>query len=315
MMYKNEQRNLQISKLKTNLIFNKDKGFGNYFEYTKRPYVLEDGKNNLSNVISNQVIQYFLENNIDWWGDNAKYPTGHLLSSQIQCLNFLFPLRNDKEAVLELVKSFDNEVEDILPVIGDKENQYIAFEFTYENEKLLGENDFGAKRGSLCTSVDAFIFAIKNNTRLLIPIEWKYTESYDSTNKALEYKKGITRQARYNHLIKKSSYLKDFEKLEESPYYYEPLYEFMRQTLLMEHMIKLGLADDILHVIVIPVDNKELLGCNYNFSFDSLETIWSDCLKHPDKCRFIDTSILLKVYERNSKYNDTFKYLNERYMS
>ena len=315
MKFKQEQQRLQIKKLKQFAeYFNYDEGFGDFGEYKKLPFVLKDGKNNLSKGIADQVIKYFIDNKIDWWGFNSKYPTGHLLSSQIQCLNFLFPLRNDKEAVHELVKLFDSDIEEVLPVIGDIDNQYIAFEFTYENKNLLGEDDFGATRGAFCTSIDAMIFAKKKNDKILIPIEWKYSESYlDSENKALEYKKGLTRQSRYNQIIKRSSCLKDFENLETSPYYYEPLYEFMRQTLLIEQMIRAGIADDYLHVIAASPDNEELMGSKYWFSSDRLETIWHNCLKQPNKFKVIDTKRILTVYESKSLYSETQKYLSLRY--
>ena len=315
MNYKQEQQRLQIEKLKKFADhFDYDEGFGDFGDYRNLPFVLKDGKNNLYKGIVDQVIEYFEDNKIDFWGDNKNYPTGHLLSSQIQCLNFLFPLKNDKEAVLELVKLFDSDIEEVLPVIGDVNNQYIAFEFTYDNKLLLSENDLGATRGAYCTSVDAFIFTKRRDKIVLIPIEWKYTESYlKSENKALEYKKGLTRQSRYNQLIKRSSCLKDFEDLETSPYYYEPLYEFMRQTLLIEQMIRAGIADDYLHVIVVSPDNKELMGNKYSFSSDNLETIWHNCLKQPNKFKVIDTKRIFTVYEGKSLYSNILNYLSLRY--
>ena len=60
-----------------------------------------------------------------------------------------------------------------------------AFEFALDNEKLLGETDEGAKRGAMCTSIDAMIRAQKDDKIWFIPIEWKYTETYkreDKTN-------------------------------------------------------------------------------------------------------------------------------------
>jgi len=178
-----------------------------------------DGKNNLYSKIQLQVITYFENNDIAWWGDDNKYPTGHLLSSQIQCLNFLFALRNDKNAILKLARLFDEEFDDILPTIIDKEEGYISFEFIYENEKLLNEIEEGAKRGEFCTSIDAFIIGLKKDKKVLIPIEWKFTESYlKCENKALELNKGKTRQDRYNHIIQQSKQLKRTENPEYSTY-------------------------------------------------------------------------------------------------
>ena len=234
MNYKDNQRKLQTDKLYFNypVIFNNDKGFGDFDKYRRLKCILKDGKNNLYREIQNHACTYFKDNDISWWGDDDEYPSGHLLSSQIQCLNYLFALRKDPDAVLELVQLFDSDIDDVLLTINDHDEGYLAFEFTYENEELLNENDFGAKRGRKCTSVDVFIIAKRKEQKILIPIEWKYTEKYtDGENKALEFSKGITRQNRYNRLIEKSKQLIDYENEEQSIYYYEPFYEFMRQRL------------------------------------------------------------------------------------
>ena len=53
------------------------------------------------------------------------------------------------------------------------------------NEKTL-------TRGSNCTSVDAFIYAVHkgDKKKWLIPIEWKYTEYYYNNDKSNEDRKG-----------------------------------------------------------------------------------------------------------------------------
>ncbi|MDD3772039.1 MAG: hypothetical protein PHC38_05205 [Weeksellaceae bacterium] len=277
-------------------------------------FVLQDGKNNLYQSIILDAINYFKENDIAWWGDNEKYPTGHMLSSQIQCLNYLFAMRKDKEAVLELAQLFDSEIDDVCHTLNDFDPGFIAFEFAYKNEELLGENDDGAKRGTKCTSIDAFIIAKKGDKKILIPVEWKYTESYlDCENKALEISSGKKRQSRYNHLILSSHQLKPFSDLPNSAYYFEPFYEFMRQTLLVEQMIKRGLADDFLHVVIISEKNEDLLGSSYKFSPDNLETIWRNCLTDQAKFKLVQNSKLLSIFEKREEYNDLFNYLNQRY--
>lgn len=314
--YKDKQRKFQTSKLlyKYPALFNGDKGGGNFEKYKGLAFVLADGINNLFWGIVDDVIVYFKENDIAWWGDNKKYPTGHLLSSQIQCLNFLFALRKDKDALLKLAQLFDNAIDDVLPTINDINSSFIAFEFAYKNEKLLGENDFAAKRGFMCTSIDVFIVAKKKNTIILIPIEWKFTESYpEAKNKALENGKGQTRQKRYNHLIENSKQLKSLPDLENSVYYYEPFYEFMRQTLLVEQMVMKGIANDFLHIAVIPSANKELLGNNYCFSKYDLQTTWRDCINFQDKFKIVDSNQILNVIENLPNYSELLSYLKQRY--
>ena len=219
MTYKELQRKLQVQKLRYKYpeIFNQDKGGGRFDEYESLSFVLLDGLNNLYSKIHSDVIQYFENNEIAWWGDDSKVPTGHMLSSQIQCLNFLFALRSDKYAVLQIAQLFDPEIDVILPSIGDKDLGYISFEFSYENAKLLNEDDGDAQRGKFCTSIDAFIIAQRRGEKLLIPIEWKYTESYiKEENKAIEPRRGKTRQIRYNQLIRDSAQLNTLPLLENS---------------------------------------------------------------------------------------------------
>ena len=77
--------------------FNGDSGNG-IFDGHKYHFILENSDNNFFPHIINDVKNYFDKNNIAWW--KGKKPTGHALSSQISCLNHLYPLRNDKNAVL-----------------------------------------------------------------------------------------------------------------------------------------------------------------------------------------------------------------------
>ena len=316
MTYKELERKSQVQKLryKHPEIYNQDKGGGRFDEYESLSFVLLDGLNNLYPKIQSQVIPYFQENEIAWWGDDDKVPTGHMLSSQIQCLNFLFALRSDKSAVLKFAQLFDPEIDDIFPTIGDKDSGCIAFEFIYENAKLLNENDYGAKRGAYCTSIDAFIIANRKAEKLLIAIEWKYTESYlDGKNKALEPGKGKTRQNRYNQLISNSTQLKSIPEVENSVFYYEPFYELMRQTLLVEKMVNSGIANDFLHILVVPSENEDLLGNNYTFTNDDLQTTWRNCLSDQSKFKVIDSKHIRQVIENLPDYSKLTDYLNLRY--
>lgn len=316
MTYKEKQRKLQTAKLhyKYQALFNNDKGFGDYDKYKRLMFVLLSGENNFFKEIAQEARVYFKENDISWWGDNKTLPSGHLLSSQIQCLNFLFALRKDKEAILKIVQLFDAAIDDILPTMLDKDAGYIAFEFICDNANLLGEDDAGAKRGEFCTSIDAFIIGLKNGKKILIPIEWKFTEAYlESENKALEPKKGKVRQSRYNHLIGKSTQLKTPVDFEDSIYYYEPFYELMRQTLLVEQMVAQGIADDYVHAIVIPPENKELLENSYTISQSNLESSWRNCLSNQSKFQIIDSMQILQIIEKLPSYSKLGEYLKLRY--
>lgn len=316
MSYKEIQRKLQVQKLlyKYPELFNRDKGGAPFDEYQSLTFVLQDGENNLFSNIRSNVVDYFNENHIAWWGDNQLYPTGHLLSSQIQCLNYLFMLRNDQEAVLQLARLFDREIDAVYQIPSDKQPTYLAFEFTYKNDALLNENDRGAQRGAYCTSVDAFLVAARKGKKLLMPIEWKYTENYlEYENKALEGNTGQIRQSRYNHLILESKQLKSPSDLANSLYYFEPYYELMRQTLLVEQMVKSGVADDYLHILVLPQANSELLQKSYVCGDQNLVETWKNQLKNPEKFKMIDSAQIIEWLEQMPGYSALGRYLKLRY--
>lgn len=144
-----------------------------------------------------------------WKSNNAlNTPTGHMLSSQISCVNQLFPLMKSDESVSLL--SILNSVQEryhfvkILTNPLDKTdcNGNICFEFIWKNRTLLGER--AEKRGAMCTSIDAIVYAeTEGHRRILIPIEWKYVETY-------EHKRAVQSSIdRYTSRLDNSSNIKE----------------------------------------------------------------------------------------------------------
>jgi len=148
--YKEEQR-LRGVRLVEKQFFYGAEGGGLFFRKS-REFVLQDRKTNLYKDITNDAIRYFYLNGIAWWG--GRYVTGHILSSQVACLNHLFAIRRDKEKVLALVKSFSDDFVDVIP-IAEQMQGFIQFEAIGGSHNLLNENL--NTRGSNCTSVDALI--------------------------------------------------------------------------------------------------------------------------------------------------------------
>jgi hypothetical protein len=271
------------------------------------PYILHQNysKENLYVDIREDACQYFEQNNISWWRqqEDDYSPTGHLVSSQIHCLNHLFAIRKDDNAIKQLLKkATDIEFDKILPTTIDIPNDgYIAFEFALDNEKLLGETDEGAKRGAMCTSIDAMIRAQKDDKIWLIPIEWKYTETYkreDKTNRK--------RLNRYKHLIECSERLKTpTDGISHSVYFIEPNYELMRQTLLCEQLVTQEYAHTFFHINVIPSANTELR--------NAVEKEFIPMLKEEAKFRIIDPQELLSPIAENKNFENLITYLQTRY--
>lgn len=210
----------------------------------------------------------------------------HILSSQMACLNHLFVLRKNPDAVLAMLNGVRNEFSEVLPITSDKDNGYLAFEVVSDSDYL---NEGEPNRGSNCTSVDAFVLAKnKSGETWLIPIEWKYTEHYNNQDKSTEDRpneskwtngKGKERMFRYNNLIDASKQLKSLPSYQGSVGYFEPFYQLMRQTLRAEQMVSHKnqeriKADNYLHIHVIPNENDELLYKKYKVSEKGMEESW-----------------------------------------
>lgn len=316
--YQETQRTKAINLIKVgNPVFYGSQA-GKKFMGQPRDFVLIENLKNIFAPIRTDVVKYFKQNQISWWGGNN--PTGHVLSSQITCLNHLFQIRNDKDAVLSILKNVSTDFKDVLPIFTDNfAPAFIQFESVSDKDYL---NEGVPTRGINCTSIDALIYAVHNDgSNWLIPIEWKYTEFYNNQNKAIEgYRKdpinckGEVRKKRYTQLINDSNQLKPSN---HSCYYFEPFYQLMRQTLWVEQMIKNKhnerlKATNFLHVHVIPSENSDLLEKKYKCSSKSMETTWREHLQDQSKYLIITPKKLLTGLN-NKTYKDLLDYLLIRY--
>lgn len=292
--------------LKNSNVFYGDKGNG-VFRNKNYPFILENNLNNLYEPIRNDVLDYFKNNNIAWWGGKL---TNHPLSSQVACLNHLFPIRNDKDAVLSIVKQVLPEIVDVLQITTDKHlPAYIQFESVSDVDHL---NELNTTRGANCTSLDALILGKhKDGRNILFPIEWKYVEAYGNEDKGAN----DTRRSRDDELINNSKQLIPTEN--NKVYYYEPFYQLMRQTLWAEQMvlnkdIETIKADDYIHLHIIPNNNKDLLLKDYLKKGLGMEATWENCLVDDRKYMIIEPKQLLSKLDK-LKYSKLLKYLKERY--
>lgn len=318
--FKDKECERQTKLITDSNIFDATPGDGRFIG-KERPFVLSDALHNIYAPIRDDVQKYFKDNGISWWGGFT--PTGHVLSSQMACLNHLFALRKDPEAVLSILNGVRPEFTEVLPIACDSDESYIAFEVVSDNDYL---NEGKTTRGSNCTSVDAFILAKhKSGETWLIPIEWKYTEHYNNQDKSNEDRqnepkgtngKGKERMSRYNDLISNSKQIKSLTEYQGSLYYYEPFYQLMRQTLWAEQMVahkneERIKADSYLHIHVIPTENYELLHKRYKVSGKGMEESWRGMLTDQSKYVIVDPEKLLNpIKERNSPL---YQYLSTRY--
>lgn len=275
-----------------------------------------DNIRNLWGPIRRSALAYFELNDIEWWRQSEEhyFPNGHVLSSQIYCLNHLFAIRADQDAVLKVIRAILPDITEILPSPIDEQfcimekypyptPSYISFEFTCNNKLYLNERC--NKRGANCTSVDAFVYARdQEGKHVLIPIEWKYTEHYEKADD--KYKADEeTVEKRYRHLAElPDSNLKGWE----DAYYWDPAYELARQTLLMEQIIRNKPFDAAYyqHIVVCPNGNVEM-----RTDADAFEESLTE--KGKEHFHIVDPEQLLSPLQGNANYVELLKYLSNRY--
>jgi hypothetical protein len=220
MTYKEKQRQYQVSI--RDALFH-DPGFG-YYRNNIRPEVLQNPELNLWEGIQEDALAYFRKNKISWHKGGSK-PTGHLLSSQVSCVNHLFYLRQREELSTAVLKAIDPSITKALQI----DSGFVEFEKV--GKRRLGKEK-NLSRGANCTSIDALMLGQRRDQSIvLVLIEWKFTEDYSSTKKDLSHgNSGKTRIDAYADLL-----LDPDCPIAHTPVtdlYFEPFYQLMRQTLL-----------------------------------------------------------------------------------
>jgi hypothetical protein len=287
--------------------------FSNGIEY---PFVLKRPKLNLWDGIREDAISYFSENVIPWWEATKCGPTGHLLSSQVACINHLFLLRQRQDLATAVLRNIDRDI--IFAEILD--DGYVEFEIVGKNN-YLAENQH--TRGANATSIDAVMLGRKKKKNILVSIEWKYTENYSGE---CLYE---PRWKNYNPLIKEKNSPIDSEIAKYSdtepfkPLYYEPFYQLMRQTLLSWKMAEANEygADDYLHLHIVPDENREMLEGitskilqgTHDGDHLNMENAWKSVLKNSSKYKRISPKDFLKPLKNEKDTKTLLQYLEKRY--
>jgi len=303
MSFREEERKKAI-KIREELL--RDPG-GGYFLGKKREFVLKDSTLNLWAGIREDVIDYFERNKITWWMEDASNePSGHLLSSQVACLNHLYFIRQRQDAATAILKN-------ILPNITKAQivdDGFVEFEII-GSQNYLGERSH--TRGANSTSVDALMVGERTDgNNILFLIEWKYTEEYRADPKYIPERYDI-----YNKLLDEKNcpiVINNYEAL-----YYEPFYQLMRQILLGWKMVENNeySCNEFLHIHVIPENNKELREKVTSPSLvgNTMSDAWKNVLKEPNRYIVISPDQIVKPIENCSDTKSILSYLQKRYWS
>ncbi|WDN90933.1 hypothetical protein BuS5_03904 [Desulfosarcina sp. BuS5] len=301
MSYRENERK-KAAKVRGELF--RDPGNGIFFN-KKRDFVLQDPTLNLWAGIREDAINYFERNQISWWmGQDKNEPTGHLLSSQIACVNHLFFVRQRKDIASAILKKISNKIKEAVLV----DDGFVEFEVIGKDNYL---NEKTHTRGANCTSVDAVMVGKKDNeSNVLILIEWKYTEEYREENKYIPQRYNI-----YDKLMdhfESPITIRDFEA-----FYYEPFYQLMRQTLLGWMMVNAReyQCDEYLHLHIIPKQNTELRDrvTSPKLSGKNMSEAWESVLKEPERYLVISPDEFLSPVATCKDTKSILSYLQERY--
>jgi hypothetical protein len=301
MSYREDQRRRAVSSRDT--LFN-DPGTGLFFG-KQRDFVLKDPSLNLWAGIRDDAKHYFSTNRIAWWKGSEADPTGHLLSSQVACVNHLYWLRQRRDLATAVLKGIEPSICDALPI----DTGYVAFEYI-GSRQYLKEPAF--TRGANCTSVDAAMLGVTTSKqRILFLIEWKYTEFYNPEDLYISRRASV-----YDPLIT-SADAPFVDGTTPQALYYEPFYQMMRQTLLASQFEKHREMDcaRCLNVHVIPKENKDLKQTitSPGLQGRNIHDAWRKILKSPEKYRPIDPSELLVGASSLPDTKSLLNYLKARY--
>jgi hypothetical protein len=291
----------------------------------KYPFRLpkERAGDNLYPPAAEAIQGYFVRHQITWHRER-----GHLCSSQVACLNFLFPLGTEPEALADLLRSTRAPgmpgIRRALEIDPGSESPYVAFEYIGpDGVPLIGEGQVGRKRtrGANCTSADAAVLVeTEDGHRELLLIEWKLTESYSST--PLRYSKSKTdRCAIYENAREEYAVLAEDSPTFES-YFYEPTYQLLRQQLLAAALEKhrvLG-AERVRVVHISPAINHELHRVTspaLQVYGDDVFEVWRSALARPDRFVQMSTGAMFtqRWAARHPSIAPWWDYVSRRYES
>ena len=288
-----------------------------------RPFSLplEHADENLFGEIRAGALEYFTQNQINWHDGRGLSPSNHLCSSQVQCVNFLYPFADKPEALRTLLSPIFPSIQSIMPM--EEDGQFVSFEWigldNYLGEKIRLNSR--RTRGANFTSTDAAVmFRRQDGSRQIVLIEWKYTESYSRTWLG-KSKSGTDRRDIYRHLYDspgcplEKTRVPDFSDL-----FYEPFYQLLRQQLLAHEMeLAQELECNLVTVLhVAPARNRDfhrVTSRGLQRLGDSSIDVWQGLVRPSDRFLSVSTEALFGDFpvDVHPELADWRQYIGERH--
>jgi hypothetical protein len=237
---------------------------------------LTHADHNLVRAVRREGIARFSHYGIEWHQqtdapDGSAWPSTHLLSSQVQCVNVLLSLEAEPASLLAWVREFVPDAVALEPV---EDGHLVAFEWTGPgNADFLKERSRSARRGKYQTSPDAVLLVRRSEGVTVVLIEWKDTEFYPGRVEILPW-----RRRTYSPLWSAADGLFTAVVPFEA-YFQEPHYQLMRLHLLASRFLRElpGVTEaKVLHVI--PTGNlplRELVPTALSALGRTIDEVWS----------------------------------------
>ena len=255
---------------------------------------LEHARLNLLPSIADEALERFERHGIEWHHqtaapDGRAWPSGHLLDSQVQCVNVLLSLARDRDALLGFVAAALPGASEILPV---EDGSAVAFEWIGGADHLGETRERARQRGRFATSADAVLVAESPAGRTAILVEWKFIESYDHP---IPYvgAGGTDRRDVYRRRFDASPAMFP-EGASMDAFFHEPHYQLMRLHLLAAAMVEareFGIERAVV-AWVAPAGNLSLRTCvpgALTEFGDTVGEVWRKLVRHP-RVNFADVS-------------------------
>jgi hypothetical protein len=276
---------------------------------------------NLYPPIRAEALAFFATHGITWHDGQNGNPSNHLCSSQVCCLNFLFPFAHQPLALAHLLCPVFPEISHMLPV---EDELYVSFEWIGAKNYLAEKVPLHSQRtrGAHCTSADAIVmFERRDKRRQIVLIEWKYTEAYTETNLKVA-SSGTDRSAIYRPLYDHPACPLDKQRLPDfDALFYEPFYQFMRQQFLAHEMEQYHELDaDIVRVLhICPAANtafRKITSPALQGLGDSATTVWSNLLQTEGRFHSVSSESLFGSFtiEAAPEMDLWLDYVRARYL-
>lgn len=278
----------------------------------------EHAVHNLLPEVREDAVALFHELDIAWHQGVDDGPTNHLRSSQAQCVNALGQMMADPARIERAFGGvLDIEsIRDFGEIDPQEKGRFLTFEFVGQRD-YFGEGKGGVlTRGAQSTSVDAaFAYRTSKGKDALALVEWKFTETYPSSDRAAD-RKEATRLGRYEAALRRSDSPIDVDGLEVRDLFHEPIYQLVRQQLLARELERdPGVAADV--VTVVHVLSPENTAYQRSYVSDGLRArgadvseVWKSLLRRPeafaslDPATFLDPEITSEEYRLRYGGND-----------